>query len=168
MDSKKILLLLIAFIVYTNYENYYKEDVSKLHRQIANLKTNIEREVEVQKENHTKESLLIDYSEVTFDGKKHNYSQAMGEMQNQINEAAKDVCTINTLKWAQVPSTEEWYDKLRMNLSLSCKPKDLFIFADRLKEKPTIFTVENFRVTKDKRKTLLNINLQLVAFRTVK
>ena len=168
MDTKKLLALLIVLIVYTNYENYFKEDIPKLHREVANLETNIKREAQIQKDKHTKETLALDYDKFVFSSKKYSYSKAMGEMQNQITEAAKDTCTINSVKWAQVPSTKEWYDKLRMNVSISCKPNDLFVFTNALKENPYLYSVENFRVTKDRNKARLNITMQLVAFRTNK
>lgn len=168
MDIKKVLVLLITLVIYTNYENYFKEDVQKLHRQVSTLKTNIAREEQIQKDKHTKESLLVDYDKVVFNAKSYSYSKAMGEMQNQITDAAKDVCTIDLVKWAQVPSTKEWYDKLRMNVSVSCKAKELYTFTNRLKEKSTIYKIENFRITKNRREELLNINLQLVGFRTLK
>lgn len=165
MDLKKILVLLTALIIYVNYENYFKVDTQKLYREIANLKVNIEREKDLQKTKNTKESLLIDYDKITFDGKKYNYSQAMGAMQNQINSAAKDICNIKRIKWAQVATSKGWYDKLRMNIALSCKPKELFMFTNRLKSNKVLYSVENFRVSKDRRKEILNIAIQLVAFR---
>ena len=165
MDMKKILVLLTTLIIYTNYENYGKVDISKLHREEANLEKNIKREIQIQKAKHTKESLLIKQEQIAFNAKKYSYSKAMGEMQNQINESAKDNCTVKRIKWAQVPTTKEWYSKLRMNLSLSCKPKELFIFTNNLKNKATLYNIENLRISKDRRKTLLNINMQLVAFR---
>jgi len=168
MDMKKVLVLLSVLIIYTNYENYFKPDISKLHRQIATLKTNIKREIQIQKDDHTKESLFINYNNVTFNGNKYSYSKAMGAMQNQINEAAKDVCTVNRITWAQVPTKKEWYDRLKMNLSIFCKPKDLLTFTNRLKDKKTIYRIENFRVTKDIKKAILRLNIQLVAYRVHK
>ena len=164
-NMTKVLVLLIALIIYTNYENYIKQDTAKLHRKILNLETNIAREIDIAKQHHTKESLLLDYSKLTFDGKKYSYSQAMGEMQNQLASSAKDLCDVKQMKWAQVPSRDVWYDKLRMNVSLSCSPNNLIKLTNSLKNKPTIYNVENFRVTQDTRKSLLNITIQLVAFR---
>ncbi len=166
MDFNKILILLVILIIYTNYENYVKVDVQKLYREVSSLKTNIDREVKISKENFTKESLALDLKKVTFDAKEYSYSQAMGEMQNQINEALKESCSVKHIKWAQVPNTKEWYDKLRMNISLQCKPKELFIATNRLKSNKILYSVENFRASKDRRKEILNINFQLVAFRT--
>jgi len=161
----KLLVLLIAFIIYTNYENYIKEDTNKLHREILSLQTNIARETDIAKHHYTKKSLLLDYSKLTFDGKKQSYSKAMGAMQNQLASSAKGLCDVKRIKWAQVPSRDGWYDKLRMNVSLSCTPNNLIKLTNSLKKKPTIYNVENFRVSRDRRKPLLNIAIQLVAFR---
>ena len=70
MDTKKLLALLIVLIVYTNYENYFKEDIPKLHREVANLETNIKREAQIQKDKHTKETLALDYDKFVFSSKK--------------------------------------------------------------------------------------------------
>jgi len=164
-NMTKVIVLLIALIIYTNYENYIKKDTSKLHREILSLQTNIAREADIEKHHYTKDSLLLDYSKLTFDGKKLSYSQAMGKMQNQLASSAKGICDVKRIKWAQVPSQDGWYDKLRMNVSLSCSPNNLIKFTNSLKKKPTIYNVENFRVTRDRLKPLLDINVQLVAFR---
>lgn len=168
MDSKKILVLLIALIIYVNYINYMKIDISKLYSKIRTLKSNIDREIEVHKGKYTKESLKVDYENVAFDGKKYSYSKAMGAMQNIINESAKDVCDVKRIKWAQVPTTKAWYDKLRMNVSISCTPKNMRIFTNKLAKADTIFVIENIRITKDRNKDTLNSNIQLVSFRTHK
>lgn len=168
MDSKKILLLLIVLIFYVNYENYMKKDTSKLHREIATLKANIKREQKIQDDNLTKKSLQVEYEKIAFNGKKYTYSKAMGRMQNQINKAAKGSCTVKRIKWAQVANTKGWYDKLRMNLSLSCSVKNLFIFTNKLKKLNEIYVIENTRITRDTKRSLLNINMQLAAFRTHK
>ena len=143
-------------------------DSTKLNRKILTLRTNIDREVKIQKSHITKKDLLLDYSKLTFDGKKQSYSKAMGAMQNELTKAAKGLCTLNRIKWAQVPTTNNWYDKLRMNVSASCSPNALIKLTNRLKENSTIYNIESFRATKDRRKALLNINIQIVAFRTNK
>lgn len=168
MDLKKILVLLVVLIVYINYENYIKSDVSKLYTKIAGLQASIKREVEVRKEHYTKESLLLNYDKVAFNGKNFSYSQAMGAMQNKISTAAKDLCDVKSIKWAQVPTSKEWYDKLRLNVSLSCTPKNLFLLTNKLGAEDTIFVVENARFTRDRNSPKLNINMQLVSFRTHK
>lgn len=167
MDIKKILILLIVLVIYINYENYFKRDTSKLHRQIGALQANIMREEEIEKSSHTEESLLINYDEIVFSAKKYSYSKAMGEVQNQIADSAKNICKIKKINWAQVPSTKEWYDVLKMNISLSCTPKNLFILTNRLKDKDILYVVENFRIQKDRKESVLGISLQLVAFRTL-
>jgi len=155
-------------IVYINYENYMKKDSSKFYREIATLKANIKREKQIQDDNQTKEYLRVNYNRIAFDGKKYSYSKAMGEMQNQINKAAKDTCDVTRIKWAQVANTKKWYDKLRMNVLISCSVKSLFLFTNRLKKSGMIYVTENMRVTRDTKKSLLNINMQLVAFRVHK
>lgn len=168
VNMQKVLVLLFAVVIYTNYQNYIKADASKLHREVLSLETNIAREKAMAESNYTKETLLISHKDIILDGKKFSYSQAMGEMQNQITESAKGNCTLGQIKWAQVPNTKEWYDKLRMNISLSCSPNDFMHFTNALKQRPTLYNVENFRATKDRNNPVLNINLQLVAYRTHK
>lgn len=163
---KKVLLLLIAFILYINYENYLKPDMQKLHRQEISLKTNIARERDVQDHNYTKESLLLNYDNITFSAKKYAYSKAMGIMQNHIYAAAKGGCSVTSVKWAQVPNTKDWYDKLKMDIRLTCKPDQLLEFTNKLKMRELIYVVENFRVSKDRKKPLLHITAQLIGFRT--
>ncbi len=166
IDMKKVLILLVTFIIYVNYQNYIKEDMKKLHREITSLTANISREVELGEQNHTSVSLLLDYDKITFSAKEYSYSKAMGEMQNHISDAAKDLCEVKSIKWAQVPTTKEWYDKLRMNIRLTCKPNELFEVTNRLKDRHIIYNIENFKAFKDTRKEYLNISLQLVGFRT--
>ena len=172
MDSKKLLVLLVAFIIYTNYENYFKVDIPKLHRQVATLKANIQREEEITKAKHTESDLLVDYDKITLSGKKYTYSKAMGEMQNQITDSSKDTCTIKSIKWAQSPTSKEWFDKLRMDVFLNCTPRNLFILTNKLKDKNTIYTFESFKVYKaknrDKKIQMLGVQVQLVGYRTHK
>jgi len=166
IDMKKLLMLLIAFVAYVNYQNYIKSDIKKRHRETINHKTNINREIAIREHNYSKEDLLLDYSKITFNAKDFSYSKAMGEMQNHIYDAAKNVCKIQSVKWAQVPNTKLWYDKLRMNIRLTCKPEKLFEFTNRLKDKEIIYNVENFRAVNVKKKSHLFIMVQLVGFRT--
>ena len=172
MNSKKLLVFLTAFIIYINYENYIKIDTQKQHRQIATLKSNIHREEEILKSNYKPKDLLVDYDKIAIDGDKYTYSQAMGKVQNQITKASKDICSVKSIRWAQSPTTKEWYDKLRMDVFLKCSPKNLHLLTNRLKDKSIIYNIDSFKAYrgkgKDIKKELLGVKVQIVAYRTHK
>jgi len=166
VNLTKVLIILLALVIYTNYENYFKVDPQKLYREIKNLQTNIVREQNILDSNNTKKSLsLKKYHEMMFNAKQFNYSQAMGQLQNQINDAAKDNCKVKYVKWAQVPNTKDWYEELRVNTSLECSPKKLFIMTNKIKKNKILYRIENFRIVRNIKKEFLNINFQLIAFR---
>lgn len=165
LNMKKVLVLLVAVVIYLNYQNYIKPDLVKLNSKIENLETNIARELEVKKKDYKKELLEVDYDKLFFNAKNHSYSKAMGEMQNYINNAAKGNCDVTSLKWAQVPSTTKWYDKLRINGRFNCKPDDLIAMTNKLKEKGLVFNMENFMAVKDRRKPYLIVSIQFVGYR---
>jgi len=164
-NMTKVLVLLIALIVYINYQNYIKEDSQKLHREILSLQTNIAREIDIEKQHYTEQNLSLDYSQLMFDGKKYSYSQAMGAMQNELTASAKGLCSVKQMKWAQVPSHDGWYDKLRMNVSISCTPNNFMKFSNAMKKNSILFKIETFRATRDRNEPSLNLNIQVVAFR---
>ncbi len=165
IDIKKLLTLLIGLVLYINYQNYLKPNTKKLRTQNQTLKTNTAREIEIQNKSHTKKSLALTYGKILFDGKKYSYSKAMGEMQNHIYAAAKGGCEVRSVKWAQVPNTKLWYDKLRMNTRLNCTPKQLLSFTNRLKNKKVIYLAENFTAQRYRKKPYLDVRLQLIGFR---
>lgn len=165
LNNTKILVLLVALMLYVNYQNYMKGDVVKLHREIATLQTNIEREKNIAEGNYTKEALKLSYDELLFDGKLFNYSTAMGKMQEIIHEAAKENCDIKYIKWAQASLTKTWYDKLRMDLSLDCEPQKFFVFVDELQKHKILYIAENSTILRYNNQSKLNIRMQFITFR---
>jgi hypothetical protein len=164
MKNPKILVLLVAMLLFVNYINYWMPDRDKLHKDILLLERKIKKEQELNQKKLDIKSLKLAYDDYFFDAKKYNYSQAMGKFQEMINTSAKDRCKVTHLKWAQVPSSESWYERLKMNLSLECTPKDIFVFINTLRENKKLFYIENFHIVKS-RKENLQIRLQLVAYR---
>lgn len=162
---KKVLLLLSTLVLYINYQNYIMPDIKKLHREITALESSIERELTIQTKKYKQEDFLLNYDKVTFSAKEYSYSKAMGEMQNQIYEAAMSGCTVQNIQWAQVPISEAWYDKLKMNIRLKCTPNELLKFTNSLKSRETIYRVESFVARKLQRDSSLSITAQLVGFR---
>ena len=88
----------------------------------------------------------------------------MGIMQNDINSANKDLCKVKNIKWAPVPTSQRWYDKLQMNVNLSCSPKAFFQAINRLNRKK-LYIVKNLHIYKSDIKKNLNITMKLIAFR---
>ena len=188
MNYKKLLPLLLSLIVFVNYENYFKEDEVKL----SNKKNMLERRI--LQEKHIEEKYLnkglskelkefSPYNGLMYDGKKFTYSQAMGELQNLINSSAKERCEIKSLNWSQSSKSELWYDKLRMNLKMECKPKEFVLFTNALRSSGTLVKMESFiavkknksnkkifkdgRFKKDKTK-VISYNIVYLAFRVKK
>ena len=165
MTNPKVLILLVALVMFVNYINYILPDRSKQFAKITLLEKKIKKEMLLNEQKIDPDALRIEKDELFFNGKKLNYSQAMGKMQEFINESAKDLCSVKRLKWAQVPISEKWYDILRIDLALRCSAKDLFVFVNRLRSSQKLFTVENFRIMKSRRNESLQIALQLSAYR---
>jgi len=165
LEYKKILTFLITLILYVNYENYIKEDTQKLYRTKSSLEMKINKELALQQQHISKDDLLLDLDSLMFDSKTHSYSQAMGEMQKEIKLSAKDGCRVKKVRWAQVATNEDWYEKLRINVSLECQPNDIFKFNNNLKKSKKLYVIENFKISKDRRKEMLHFNMYVVGFR---
>jgi len=165
MQSTKILTLLISLVVFINYINYVLPNRDKLQHQIVVLKQKIEKEKKLNEQKIDLKDLSLPYKNFFFDAKKYTYSQAMGKLQERITKSAKDICTINHIKWAQVPIHSQWYDILKMNLSLTTKPKAMFMFINHLRAYPELFVIKYLRITSDQKKEVLKVTLQIVAYR---
>jgi len=164
-NIKKILIVLIVLIVYVNYNNYFKPDIKKLYLEKQSIERMINRELKIQDGNYTSEKLSLDNVNIMFNGKDYTYSSAMGEMQNHINKAAKGICNIKSIKWAQVPNSEKWYDRLKMDVRLTCMPNEFLKFTNNVKNDNLLYIIDNFRGSKDTKKSYLNISFQLIGFR---
>lgn len=165
MNNSKLLLLLISFVVYVNYTNYFLPNRSKLHMQIEVLNHMIARERKLNSEKLNTKKLQLPYDKLFYDGKKLNYSQAMGDFQEKISDAAKNSCTVKRIKWAQVPLSTKWYDVLKMNLTLGCTPKNMFIFIDKLRKNDKIYNIHDLTVYKVPNKAELLLNMHLISYR---
>lgn len=166
MDYKKILIFITALTVYINYTNYFQVDTSKKYATISSLKNAIVQEKKLNKKNakDVEKNLKISFPSLMFQGKNHNYSQAMGALQNQITQSAKDISIVKRIKWAQTVKTKLWYDKLRMDVYLRCTPSNFVRFTNRLKSNRKLYKIENFRGYKD-RKNRVFLTFQIVAYR---
>ena len=165
MKSYKILVLLVSLVVLINYINYFLPDRKKLHNEIVLLQKKIQKEQKLNTKNIKLESLKIKEKELFF-SKNLSYSQAMGKMQKMIKKSAKNSgCKVLHLKWAQIPASSSWYERLKMNLSLECKPKASFVFINDLRGNHKLFYIETFKIFKKRKKDFLQINMQIVGYR---
>jgi len=157
----------MIIVVYVNYTNYFHPNIQKLKNEITVLSARIHQESElskIKKENFSK-NLQIHYDSLLFSGKQYSYSQAMGLMQNAINQNAKGNCTVKNITWAQSTETKDWYDRLRMNTSLACNAEDFSYFLNKLKNSKKLYQIENIKMSKDRNRQILNIYMQIVAYR---
>lgn len=167
MDTKKILILLIALTIYINYENYIKEDTDKLYRQINSLENKIKKEEDLitNRSKYADITKGIKLEDEFFEGKKLTYSKAMGELQNSINDSAKTFCKVKKIKWAQISRSENWYEYLRMDVSIECKADEFMKFVNELRERKKLIKINALKIQKDKKEDILNITFQITGFR---
>jgi len=165
MQNPKILLLLIMLVVFINYNNYILPNRDKQYSHLIYLNQKIEKEKKLNIQKIDPKKLQLPYDSMFFDGKKLNYSQAMGKLQNLINKNAKGLCKIIHLKWAQAPLSKDIYIPLRINASFECHPKMFYKFLNKLRTKPYLIITKNTKIFKLKRKNTLNINVQFIAYR---
>jgi len=165
MNNYKLLLLLLSFVAFVNYINYLMPERDKLHKQIELLTYKIDKEKKLNRQKPDIEQLQLPFDTLFYDGKKFNYSQAMGDFQEAITDAAKDICTLKRLKWAQVPLSTKWYDVLKIDTSLECSPKKMFLFINKLRRNTKIYNIKNFTIYRMRNKTMLQVSMQLIAYR---
>lgn len=165
MNSYKILFLLITLVLFVNFINYFAGTREKNAKMITLLQTKIAKEKKLNNEKIDKEKLKIPQNSYFFDATKQSYSQSMGKMQEMINIAAQNNCSITYLKWAQLPVTTASYEKMKINTALECSPRAVFSFINALRAQKKLFFIENFQIAKQKNKKLITLNMQLVAFR---
>jgi len=167
MENKKLLILLVAFVVLVNYINYFLPDRDKLHKQELLLEKKIAKEKLLNTKKIDPKELEFPYEGYFYDGKKLNYSQAMGKLQELLNKSAKGLCDVKHLRWAQVPASKEKYQPLKIHLSLGCTPKNGFKFMNKLKDEKKLLKIENIRISKPRREAKVNMVMQIVAYRSV-
>jgi hypothetical protein len=169
VNQVKLLVLLVGIVLFINYRNYLMPDRDRLAGEAELLKAKIERERTLNSSSvgATDRQLKVPWQELFYDGKKLNYSQAMGQLQKRIQAAAKGVCKVVSLTWAQVPGKAAEYDRLKMNLALECSPPDFFTFVNRLRGggKGKLILLRNLRIAPLAREKSLRVNTQIIAFR---
>jgi hypothetical protein len=163
-DQLKLLALLVGLVLFVNYRNYLMPDRERLGREIALLQAKIEREKKLNASRIPPERLRLPWMERFYDGKRLNYSQAMGDLQKAVQSAA-GTCKVVRLTWAQVPAKAERYDRLRMNFALRCPPGEIFAFADRLRARGKLVRLEDLRVVPTRKRHALQIQGQIIAYR---
>jgi Tfp pilus assembly protein PilO len=165
MDMKKVLILLAVLVVFINYNNYIKQDDDKLLRKIALIKQKISQEKEISKRDIKKKDLLIKLDNLMFDGNKYTYSEAMGEMQNILTKGIKTSCKFDRVKWAQVASSDKWYDILRMNVYFRCEASKINKAINAIKKSKKLFYIESLNITPRRKGDILSVSMQVVAYR---
>jgi hypothetical protein len=136
----------------------------KLHKQTELLTHKIDKEKRLNKQKLDAKQLQLPFDALFYDGKKFNYSQAMGDFQESITNAAKERCTLKRLKWAQVPLNTKWYDVLKIDTSLECTPKKMFLFINKLRKNSKIYNIENFVIYRMRNKPI-QVHMQLISYR---
>jgi len=165
MDTKKILILLISFVVLVNYVNYIMPDRNELADQIVLLKNKIDREKRLNDMKLVDQNLTIPEAKLFFSAKRYSYSKAMGEFQQIITDAIKGNCHMRNIKWAQVPSDNGFYERLSLNTVLECKPKKFFLFVNRLRDQGKLITFDNLLIGAVPKKDILIVSFQSHGFR---
>ena len=165
MNNYKLLLLLLSVVIFVNYVNYMVPDRDKLHKKIELLSYKIDKEKRLDSIKTDTKKLQLPLATLFYDGKKFNYSQAMGDFQESITKAAKANCSIKRLKWAQVPLSTKWYDVLKIDTSLECTPKNMFLFMNKLRKNRKIYNIKNFTIYKMRNKPMLQLHMQLMSYR---
>lgn len=140
-------------------------DRDKLHKKIELLSYKIEKENHLGSAKPDMKELELPLATLFYDGKKFNYSQAMGDFQESITRAAKANCTIKRLKWAQVPLSAKWYDVLKIDTALECTPKNVFLFINKLRKNSKIYNIKNFTIYRMRNKPMLQLHMQLISYR---
>lgn len=166
MDLKKILSILIVLTVYINYENYIKKDSGKLLQEVKVLESRIlqEKEIIANKEDYSHKIEKFIFNDYFF-SEKVNYSKSMAKLQDIIVVASNDLCSVKRIKWSSTEINTNWYSKLAMDVSLECTSNNFDKFIINLKKVKKFYKIENLLVSKNRKKNILNINFQILAFR---
>ena len=165
MNNHKLLLLLFSLVLFVNYHNYIMPNRDKLHQKIVLLTDKIAKERRLEQAKPTKEELKLPSQTLFYNGKTLNYSQAMGALQEEVKKAVEGQCETKHLKWAQVPVSKAWYDRLTMDVVLECTPTNLFRVINRLRETGKLYKIENLTLYKMRKKPLLQLQMQFIGYR---
>ena len=165
MNNYKLLFLLFSVVIFVNYINYMMPNRDRLHKKIELLTYKIDKENRLGNATPNMKQLQLPFKALFYDGKKINYSQAMGDFQEAITKATKGNCEIKHLKWAQVPLSRKWYDVLKIDTALECTPRNLFIFINKLRKNSKIYNIVNFTIHKMRNRPVLQLHMQLMSYR---
>jgi len=168
MKNFKVLILLIVLVLFVNYINYFLPNRDKIDKKIVLLENKIGQQEALLHKKIDQKDLNVSYEKYFFDGKVSGFSQSMGTLQKKITKSAQGNCKVKKIKWLQIPQSQEWYDKLKMNVTLECLPKDVFLFINNLRSDPKLFTIRNFKALKMKKGKRIYVNFQLIAYRKKK
>jgi len=170
MNMKKIFVLLLMLILYVNYVMHFKKDVTRLEKKIINIDNRIEKEEKLSlvKGKYKDINSSIDYTYLFYKGEQFSYSETMGMFQQDIQSSVnKTACTTLNIQWQDMPiSKERWYNVLSLKLSLMCKPHDFIAFVNDSKSKSKLFTFNQLKIFKDRRKDFLRISFIVSAYRS--
>jgi len=164
LNQKKILGLLVLLVILINYINYFQKDRQKLFQRINLLQNKIEKEKRLNQTDVNLSSLSISSIKYFFDQNK-TYSQSMGDMQEIINNAAKGVCKVSYVKWSKIPISKQWYEDLKFDISLVCKPIDIFKFVNNLKKEQKLIIFQDIHIVKAYKKELIQFDSKLIGFK---
>lgn len=164
MNNKKLIILLIFFTVYINYNNYISKNNNKLLQDVSFIKNRIEKEknftlVEIQK-------IVPIPKEKLFFSNKNSFSQTMGEFQQLIEKKLKDKCKTKSINWQDSPLKKEWYTPLGISLVLECKANNFIKFQNDLRKTEKLITYRNIRIVKNRYSNDLSIVTELIAYRS--
>jgi len=161
-----MLNLLILLVILVNYINFFQKDSGKLSRQIELLNIRINKEKSLNKLDINTSSLdvNIDYF---FEANK-TYSQSMGDMQEIINNSAKNICEVVYTKWSKTTITQQWYQYLKFDIALLCKPDQMFKFINNIKKEEKLILFKDIRISKKYKKDLLQFKAKLIGFKVIK
>jgi len=165
MKNSKVLLLLFSFVILVNYINYFSPDRDKMYKKTLLLDKKIAQQKKLIDAKLDIKELKKSPDKYFFDGNRLSFSQSMGSLQKIIHLSAKDNCRIEHLKWLQTPQSNKWYDTLKMNTSLQCKPKEIFLFINKLRNNNKLFIIKNFSAIKMNKKKKIYVKFQVIAFR---
>ncbi len=166
MQSKNILLFVATLTLLVNYNNYLLPNRDKIDNTITLLEHKIKKEQAILQRKIDPSQLHNKYQGVFFEASSYSYSQAMGELQNMINKSAKNECSVEQIQWAQVPQTTQWYQPLKINLSLKCSPEGVFHFINNLYKYKKLIYFDYFKMFKPRRDQKLIVATNIIAFRT--
>ena len=172
MNSKKIVVLLFMLIVYVNYVMHFKEDVSKMQRQIVAIESRTVKEQRLTKEKKAYKDVNTtkSYSGLFYNGSEASYSQNMGLFQQDVESAAKEAhCTVSNIQWQEIAVADKsWYDLLSLRVTTECQPKALLTFLDNTRKDSKLIVFNQLMLNKVRRKPLLRMNATLFAYRSKK